>query len=760
MSSEKQSALLKILKATLTLPAQMTFYGAALAAIALVPGAQLPPTLAALASGAGVNALSRILERVARGESVTDDNIRQTVQQAIRDSVIEQHLTSDEFQRALADLLRQFDLVKYAIQKGELNLANTLAEQFTQYQGLMLELREQLTVVRTQLDTLATRDQSQTILDQLQTLAQRLDQTLPLLPREPIRLLRLFLASPSDVKDERARVERVVNELNQPGGFAEQYGVQIHLLRWEEAVSGMGNAESVLLEQMPVEQWDIFVGVLWTRVGSPTGNVDPHTGSPFESGTEEEFVRAYRAWQERGKPHLLFYRRTSAPPSLDEIDLEQLGKVKQFLARFLLGGDYPGLFTTYETPEAFERRVRQDLIKLIPRLVPRPKREHAALTPDIAQHIRTREFQTLINERTKEFVGRYFIFKAIDNLIASPDFPSGYIVISGEPGIGKTTLIAQLVKQRGYVHHFNIAASNIRHVRDFLTNVCAQIILRYNLEYRALPDRATADGGFLLKLLSEVAKPENRPVVVLIDAIDEVEDIGLPTGVNRLYLPQTLPEGVFFVVTTRPKADYRLLVDRRKDIYLDDQDPNNLADVTRYIQRFIQINADRMEQRIAQWNVSKEEFIAVITEKSEGNFMYLRYVLPDIRDGRLTAGNVDDIRLLPQGLHEYYKRHWRAMKTEDMEKFQKYYQPVVCILAVVREPVTIEQVSEWTGLLPLQVKWVVDEWREFLNVDTMSDGKQLYRLYHTSFQEFLRDEVGLGPYHKIIAEAALRKIQW
>lgn len=380
--------------------------------------------------------------------------------------------------------------------------------------------------------------------------------------------------------------------------------------------------------------------------------------------------------------------------------------------------------------------------------------------PSLSQHIRVREFQTLVGERTKEFTGRDFIFKAIDELFASPDFPSGYIVISGEPGIGKTALIAQLVKRRGYVHHFNISTQNIRHVRDFLANICAQLIVRYNLAHCSLPDKATSDSGFLLQLLSEAAKVGEHPVVILIDAVDEAEDTGLVPTINRLYLPPVLPEGVFCIITTRPKADYHLLVDRRKDIYLDDQDPTNLADVTQHIHSFIWLNADQMKLRIAQWNISQDEFVAVITQKSEGNFMYLTYVLRDIRDGRLTATSIDDIGLLPKGLREYYQRHWRSMKAQDPERFEKYYQPVVCILAVVREPVAVEQVVEWTGLSSMDVKEVISEWREFFQVDTTQTGNQLYRFYHTSFQEFLRDEVGLKPYHDIIARTGLGKIQW
>ena len=158
--------------------------------------------------------------------------------------------------------------------------------------------------------------------------------------------------------------------------------------------------------------------------------------------------------------------------------------------------------------------------------------------------------------------------------------------------------------------------------------------------------------------------------------------------------------------------------------------------------------------------MKEDDFVPVVTEKSEGSFMYLVHVLTDMRDGKLTATNIDNIHNLPQGLRAYYLRHWRAMREQDVRRFEKYYEPVVCILATVREPVSIAQVAEWTKLKPMRIKEVIQEWHEFLNTDQAEQGKLLYRIYHASFQEFLKDEVGLTHYHGLIAQTALDKIQW
>ena len=47
-------------------------------------------------------------------------------------------------------------------------------------------------------------------------------------------------------------------------------------------------------------------------------------------------------------------------------------------------------------------------------------------------------FTTLIEEKTKNFIGRQFVFEAFDEFAGQS--PSGYFIIKGEAGIGKSAL--------------------------------------------------------------------------------------------------------------------------------------------------------------------------------------------------------------------------------------------------------------------------------------------------------------------------------
>ena len=177
--------------------------------------------------------------------------------------------------------------------------------------------------------------------------------------------LRIFLASPSDVSKERDRVHAVANELNRTGNVADQLGLTLEVLDWRTHVAPyMGRPEDVVLQQLPVDSWDVFIGILWLRFGMPTGAIDPGTGQAFDSGTEEEFTLAYHAWKKYNRPQILFYRCTRSP-KLDQIDPDQYKKVKAFFADFDADKRHPGRYQAFQETEDFKQLARQDLTKLL-----------------------------------------------------------------------------------------------------------------------------------------------------------------------------------------------------------------------------------------------------------------------------------------------------------------------------------------------------------------------------------------------------------
>lgn len=182
--------------------------------------------------------------------------------------------------------------------------------------------------------------------------------------KQKAQIIRVFIASPGDVAPERDRSELVINELNRDLGDA--IGVRLEAIRWENYVSPlMGRPEEVVLDQVKVNQWDIFVGILWLRFGSPTGAFNTARNEEFLSGTEEEFDIAYKSWKKSGAPQILFYRCTRSPNSITDINAEQFKRVSNFFDEFSHDKQHPGIVGNYKDLDEFERRVREDLAKLV-----------------------------------------------------------------------------------------------------------------------------------------------------------------------------------------------------------------------------------------------------------------------------------------------------------------------------------------------------------------------------------------------------------
>lgn len=117
--------------------------------------------------------------------------------------------------------------------------------------------------------------------------------------------------------------------------------------------------------------------------------------------------------------------------------------------------------------------------------------------------------------------------------------------------------------------------------------------------------------------------------------------------------------------------------------------------------------------------------------------MYLRHVLSTI-----AAGTFADFTLqqLPEGLLAYYRAHWDQMRNQNASAFDSAHRRVVCVLAAVREAVSIGQIATFTNLQWSIVQRVVRSWREFL-YEERADGESRYRLYHQAFQTFLSQEI-------------------
>ena len=176
------------------------------------------------------------------------------------------------------------------------------------------------------------------------------------MPRKETVLV-VFASSPSEMEQERERLEKVIRELNQT--WSRTLGVRLDLIRWEtHGYPGFGeDPQDVLNRELPDDS-DIFVGLMWGRFGTPTRQAG--------SGTEEEFLRALARYREDESTVKIMFYFKDAPIPPSEIDPKQLARVQQFRSSL---GDAGGLYWAFVKLEEFEELIRIHLTRQIQEFV-------------------------------------------------------------------------------------------------------------------------------------------------------------------------------------------------------------------------------------------------------------------------------------------------------------------------------------------------------------------------------------------------------
>lgn len=115
--------------------------------------------------------------------------------------------------------------------------------------------------------------------------------------------LRLLIASPGDVKKERAIVRKVVDEVNR--GVAVDRRIEFQVIAWEtDTYPGFHplGPQPLIDDLLKIADCDLVVGIFWKRFGTPALKTS--------SGTEHEIRTAVAAWEKRKKPHIMLYFST------------------------------------------------------------------------------------------------------------------------------------------------------------------------------------------------------------------------------------------------------------------------------------------------------------------------------------------------------------------------------------------------------------------------------------------------------------------
>lgn len=276
-----------------------------------------------------------------------------------------------------------------------------------------------------------------------------------------------------------------------------------------------------------------------------------------------------------------------------------------------------------------------------------------------------------------------------------------------------------------------------------------------NLQFMALFDPAKA----MMKQVQAAMDQPQQQIVVLVDALDELsyQDSELSLLKWLTNCPE-LPANLRFVLTCRPDDDLLRTFrgnqqGRIREISVAEEDPDVEKDLTRYT-RFL-IETPEVNQALIEMHQNLDGFTNQAVKKANGNFGYLgaigRAVDEAVRQEDpnflKTALSLSQLPNDLQNLYAFFLEKVKnavdeqAIRVIDPKTGKKYflevwteiYQPILSLLCVAREPLTLKQIQklgdipgDWQHLIA-----AINRLRQFL--DKVED---CYRLYHSTLPEF------------------------
>ncbi len=315
--------------------------------------------------------------------------------------------------------------------------------------------------------------------------------------------------------------------------------------------------------------------------------------------------------------------------------------------------------------------------------------------------------RTIIERHSRFFVARPEVDARVDDFLAG--HASGYCVLVGVPGQGKTALTARYVAEHGWVHHFvQISDPEGRRWDRIVRSLLWQMAQLHGLDLEIpLTDED------LLKCYHETlamaARTADRKVVIVIDALDELSEAG---DCRLDFLPSILPENVYFIISSREGDELNLLRRRasRSNVLCEiPVPPLSRAQVEEFF-------GDVIPPPPMNWSD--------LLEMSEGNPLFLREIKGALEaDGHLAGGATTPT------LEHYFSANLDRIGFDRSELMLR----AACTIAVSVEPIPLLHLAR---ILGERERVVANEALRPLAQYLVRDG-DTYAIYHRRFRDYL-----------------------
>jgi tetratricopeptide (TPR) repeat protein len=357
-------------------------------------------------------------------------------------------------------------------------------------------------------------------------------------------------------------------------------------------------------------------------------------------------------------------------------------------------------------------------------------------------------------DRHSMITGRVYIRKHMESFMEN--HRCGYFMLTGEPGIGKTAIMANLINpSEKQAHYFFKAGSNYDNPDDCTNAIFHFLAHKYNIEasnQQVSPADRRLQLEDLLAQISAMLLPGQRETIVL-DALDEAAKAQDGKTIGEI-LPPMLPPGIFFVVSARPNtpaADQLKANENCLEYVLDPESEDNQRDAMEYTRTIL-------------GNKATDAEAALIARKGHWNFLLIKLACEAIvRDG-CPFHEVDDYFRAGKDLHEWYQGSYMRIEqkfSDDPDKLEKI-RSILGAVAAAGNPVSKNQLCELLNMPQAWLDWALRFTGQFFDIIQISEmgvnkpglnSDFFYRFFHTSFNHFVSQKLftDLKEFHRLWA---------
>ena len=143
------------------------------------------------------------------------------------------------------------------------------------------------------------------------------------------------------------------------------------------------------------------------------------------------------------------------------------------------------------------------------------------------------------------------------------------------------------------------------------------------------------------------------------------------------------------------------------------------------------MNHPALQEQLSEADVVPLVLLDQVVQLSCGNFLYTKLLLDEIETKRQS---LNDLSALPKTIDDIYLTFLRRFKHEE---WKSQYQPILGTLTASLEPVTEDELENFTNIKPRQLRQDLGVIRQFLDEAKNEAGKTTYAIFHQSLRDYL-----------------------